>query len=47
MKTTFFYKLIDQLVYIQIQKDSKTSANKGMICKLLKALCGQKQASKL
>lgn len=43
----FLYRMIDQLVYVQISKGSKTSANKRMVCKLLKALYGLKQASRL
>ncbi len=42
MKTAFLYELIDQLVYVQIPKGSETSANKNIICKLLKALYGLK-----
>lgn len=47
MKTAFFYRLINQLVYVQIPKGSETVANKNMVCKLLKALYGLKQAPKL
>ncbi len=34
--------MIDQLVYVQIPKGFKNSANKKMVCKLLKALYGLK-----
>lgn len=47
VKTTFFYGLIDQLVYVQIFKGSKDATNKRMVCKLLKALYGLKQAPRL
>ncbi len=47
VKTAFFYSLIDQLVYIQIPKDSEDSTNSGKVCKLLKALYGLKQAPRL
>lgn len=39
--------MIDQLVYIQISKIFENFTNKGMICKLLIALHGQKQVLKL
>lgn len=38
VKTGFFYSLINQLVYIQILKDSESFANKIIVCKLLKAI---------
>lgn len=38
IKTAFLYRMINQLVYIQISKGLKSSANKEMVCKLLKAL---------
>lgn len=47
IKTTLLYGIIDQLVYVQILKGLETNANKGMVCKLLKALYGLEQASKL
>lgn len=37
IKTTFLYSFIDQLVYVQIPKESENAINKGMVCKLLKA----------
>ena len=37
IKTAFLYKLIDQLVYVQISKDFETATNKNVIYKLLKA----------
>lgn len=47
VKTAFHYSLIDQLVYVQIPNGSEISANKNMICKLLKALYELKQALRL
>ncbi len=47
IKTAFLYGMIDQLVYVQIPKGVETTANKGMVCKLLKALYGLKQALRL
>ncbi len=47
VKTAFLYGTIDQLVYVQIPKGSETTANKGMVWKLLKALYGLKQAPRL
>ena len=47
VKTNFLYKLIDQLVYVVIPKGSETEANRGMVCKLLKALHGLKQSPRL
>ena len=47
VKTAFLCGLIDQLVYVQIPKGSESSANKGMVCKLLKALYGLKQVPRL
>ena len=47
LKTAFLYGLIDQLVYVQIPKGSEISANKGIVCKLLKALYSLKQAPRL
>lgn len=47
MKMGFFYRLINQLVYIQILKNYETIANKGIVFKLLKAFYGVKQALKL
>lgn len=47
VKTAFLYSLIDQLVYVQIAKESEDATSKGMVCKLLKALYGLKQAPKL
>ncbi len=40
IKTAFLYGLINQLVYVDIPKGSETEANRGMVCKLLKALYG-------
>ncbi len=47
VKTTFLYRMIDQLAYVQISKGSETIANKRIVCKLLKALYGLKQAPRL
>lgn len=47
VKTAFLYGLIDQLVYIQISKDSEDLTNKSKICKLFKALYRLKQAPML
>lgn len=47
IKTAFLYGLIDQLIYVQILKASETNANKGMVCKLLKAFYKLKQAPRL
>lgn len=47
VKTAFLYGLIDQLVYVQIPRESEDATNKRMVCKLLKALYGLKQAPRL
>ena len=47
VKTAFFYGMMDQLVYVQIPKGLETTANKKMVCKLLKTLYGLKQAPRL
>lgn len=47
VKIVFLYELIDQFVHIQIPRDSKSSANKNMVCKLLKMLYGLKQIFRL
>ncbi len=47
VKTAFLYRIINQLVYLQIRKGSEDATNKGMVCKLLKALYGLKQAPRL
>lgn len=44
VKTTIPYKLIDQLVYIQIPKASEIFANKNIVCKLLTASKTSSQA---
>ncbi len=44
IKTAFLYRLINQLVYVDIPKGSETEANRGMVCKLPKALYGLKQS---
>lgn len=46
VKTAFLYGLIDELVYIQVPKGSKTQVTKEIICKLLKILYSLKQALK-
>lgn len=45
--TAFLYRMIDQLIYIQISKGSENPTHKKMIYKLLKALHGLKQAPRL
>lgn len=47
VKIAFFYEFIDQLVYMQIPKGSKNSANKRIECKLLKVHHDLKFASRL
>lgn len=47
VKTAFLYRIINQLVYVQIPKGLKNSTNKRMVYKLLKALYSLKQASRL
>lgn len=42
--TTFFYALIDQLVYVSIPKEIESVSNRDMICKLLKVLYSLKQS---
>lgn len=42
VKTAFFYCFIDQLIYMEVAKGTKTKATKNMVCKLLKALYGLK-----
>lgn len=47
VRTIFLYGVTNQLVYVQIPKSSGNATNKGMVCKLLKALYGLKKASRL
>lgn len=47
VKTAFLYGLIDQLIYVEMPKETETEANKNMVCKLLKALYGLKQSPRL
>ncbi len=47
IKTAFLYGIINQLVYVQIPKGSKTIANKIIVRKLQKALYGLKKAQRL
>lgn len=47
VKTAFLYGLIDQLVYVDILRGSETEATRNMVCKLLKALYGLRQSSRL
>lgn len=47
VKRAFLYGLIDQLVYVEIPKGSESEANCDMVCKLLKALYGLRQSSRL
>lgn len=42
VKTAFLYNLINQLVYIEMSKGTKTKTNRDIVCKLLKALYGLK-----
>lgn len=44
IKTAFLYKMIDQLVYMQILKEFENSTNKKMVSKLRKVLYNLKQA---
>lgn len=47
VETAFLYGLIDQLVYVDIPKSTKSEENRNMVCKLLKALYGLKQSPRL
>ena len=47
VKTAFLYGLINQLIYVDILKGSKTVSNQDMVCELLKALYGLKQSPRL
>lgn len=47
VKTAFLYGLNDQLIYVQISRDSESSANKNMVCKSLMTLYRLKQALRL
>lgn len=47
VKTAFLYGLIDQLIYVEMPKETETEAIKNMVCKLLKALSGLKQLPRL
>ena len=47
VKTAFLYRMINQLVYMQIPKSSEDAITKGMVCKLLKALYRLKQTLRL
>lgn len=47
VKTAFLYGLIDQLVYVEIPKGTESATNRDMVCKLLKALYGLRQSSRL
>lgn len=38
MKIIFLYGLIDQLIYVEILKETEIETNKYMICKLFKVL---------
>lgn len=38
VKTAFLYDFIDQLIYIEISKETEIEATKNMVCKLFKAL---------
>ncbi len=47
VRTAFLYRMINQLVHVQILKGSEDVTNKEIVCKLLKALYGLKQALRL
>lgn len=47
IKTAFLYGFINQFVYIEIPKSTKTKTNCNMVCKLLKTLYGLKQSPRL
>ena len=47
IKTTFFYGLIDQLIYVELLKGMETKVNKNMVYILLKALYNLKQSPRL
>lgn len=47
VKTAFPYRMINQLVYIQISKSLKTTVNKEIVCKLLKIFYDLNQIPKL
>lgn len=47
VKTTFFYNLIDLLVYMHIYIRSEDASKKKIICKLLNALYDLKQIPRL
>ena len=47
VKTTFFYNLIDLLVYMHIYTRSEDASIKKIICKLLNALYDLKQIPRL
>ena len=47
VKTAFLYGLIDQLIYVEIPKGTKSESNRNMVCKLLKAPYGLKKSPRL
>ena len=47
VKKTFLYCLINQLVYVEILKETESESNRNMVCKPLKALFGFKQSSRV
>lgn len=47
VKTAFLNGLIDQLIYVEIPKGTKSESNRNMVCKLLKALYGLKKSPRL
>lgn len=44
VKTAFLYRLINQLVYVDIPKGTKSASNWNMVYKILKVLYGLKQS---
>lgn len=44
VKVVILYKMINQLVYVQIPKYLETNVNKKIVCKFLKVIYGLKQA---
>lgn len=47
VKTAFLYRLIDQLIYVEFPKGTKTEITKHIVYKILKALYGLKQSPRL
>ena len=47
VKTAFLYGFIDQLIYVEVPKGTKSESNRNMVCKLFKSLYGLKQSPRL